>query len=53
MSHLLAGRLLGTRVEAQAQAAFPGGADFQLQSDGVCRLNPELARMLAIAAVPP
>ena len=26
------------------------GADFQLQSDGVCRLNPELARMVATVA---
>ncbi len=24
------------------------GADFVLQSDGVCRLNPELARVVAI-----
>lgn len=26
------------------------GADFQLQADGVCRLNPELARSVAIRA---
>lgn len=26
------------------------GADFQLQSDGVCRLNPQLARSIAAAA---
>jgi len=26
------------------------GADFQLQSDGVCRLNPELARRVSMSA---
>lgn len=26
------------------------GADFQSQSDGVCRLNPELARRIALIA---
>jgi hypothetical protein len=26
-------------------------ADFQLQSDGVCRLNPELARIVALSAM--
>jgi hypothetical protein len=34
-------------VVAQIAEETFSGADFQLQSDGVCRLNPELARRIA------
>lgn len=36
-------------LELIADETF-SGADFQLQSDGVCRLNPELARIVAAAS---
>jgi CRISPR-associated protein Cas1 len=37
-------------LQLVAEETF-SGADFQLQSDGVCRLNPELARNVASLAI--
>lgn len=37
-------------LQLVAEETF-SGSDFQLQSDGVCRLNPELARIVASAAI--
>jgi hypothetical protein len=44
------GRSLTAVLELVKGSTFSGG-DFSIQADGVCRLNPELARRVAQAAL--